>query len=213
MEAQFSHTVFDADYLNRLLAREPSAEGHFIRHFAQLIRLVVIARTGHSRLVEDVTQETFLRVFDLLRRQGGLEKPERLGSFVYSVCRRVLAEHLRKEQTAGRDRRAPGFAYRMLIDESLARKELRRAVEAALERLSRLERQALRSVFLEERDREEVCAELGLSPDYLRVVLCRAKSRLRRALANEEAGRGRTDFEPGRGAGDETFTGPEITDK
>lgn len=53
-----------------------------MRHFAQLIRLVALSRTGNARLIEDVTQETFLSVFDLLRRQGGLDRPDRLGSFV-----------------------------------------------------------------------------------------------------------------------------------
>lgn len=213
LAAQLSDPAFDGDYLERLLAREPATEAHFVRHFAQLIRFVVIARTGNSRLVEDVTQETFLRVFDLLRRQGGLEKPDRLGSFVYSVCRRVLAEHLRREQAVGRGAQPAGLAYRMLLDEGLVRREVKRAVETALERLSQLERKALRLVFLEEREREEVCTELGLSPDYLRVVLCRAKSRLRRVLENGQAVASRPGSERLRRAGDETFPDPEITDQ
>ncbi|MGC8795147.1 MAG: RNA polymerase sigma factor, partial [Bryobacteraceae bacterium] len=160
---------------------------------------------------DDVTQETFLRVLQLLRRQGGLERPDRLGSFVYSVCRRVLAEHLRKEQAGAP---WPGdAAYHVLLDEALVRRERKRLVNEALQELSPIERQALRLVFLEERDRAEVCAELGLSPDYLRVVLCRGKSRLRRVLEGVERF---TRAGPERAPASrpsETTTGSEITDQ
>ncbi len=210
--APLSEPVFDAEYLERLLAGEASAEAHFVRHFAQLIRLVVLARTGNSRLVEDVTQETFLRVFQLLRRQGGLERPDRLGSFVYSVCRRVLAEYLRKEQPSGASQLGSVPGYRMLLDEGLVREELKQAVGAALEQLSHLEQKALRLVFLEERDRRQVCSELGLSADYLRVVLWRAKRRLRRALETEQ-GLGPQPSGGRPGAGGETSPAAEITDR
>jgi DNA-directed RNA polymerase specialized sigma24 family protein len=73
LAAQLSQPVFDGEYLERLLARDPVAEQQFVRHFGELIRMVVLARTRSARLVEDVTQETFLRVLQLLRRQGGLE--------------------------------------------------------------------------------------------------------------------------------------------
>lgn len=177
--------VFDGNYIQRLIERDPQVEEHFIRYFGELIRVAVLTRAGSWRLVEDVRQETFLRVLQLLRSQGALEKPERLGAFVYSVCRRVLAEHIREEGQGGREPAADGEghpSYRLLVDESLVRREQRREIERALQALTPLEHKALRMVFLEERDRREVCRRLGLSQDYLRVVLCRAKARLRDRL-------------------------------
>jgi len=179
-------TSFDAAYLRRLMERDPHTETHFVRHFARLIRLVVLAHAGSDRLVDDVRQETFLRVFQLLREQGGLERPERLGAFVYSVCRRVLAEHLRQEGLGSCTQEEGGPSYRMLMDELLVSRDRKRRVRALLKELSPLERKALSMVFLEERDRAKVSAELGLTQDYLRVVLCRAKSRLRKSLGSPE---------------------------
>jgi RNA polymerase sigma-70 factor (ECF subfamily) len=37
----------------------------------------------------------------------------------------------------------------------------------------------LQAVFLEERDKDEVCTELGVDRDYLRVLLHRAKGSFR----------------------------------
>jgi RNA polymerase sigma-70 factor (ECF subfamily) len=213
LAAQLSQPVFDGEYLERLLARDPVAEQQFVRHFGELIRMVVLARTRSGRLVEDVTQETFLRVLQLLRRQGGLERPDRLGSFVYSVCRRVLAEHLRKDRELAQEAPQRTPSYQMLLDESLVRQDRKRTVESALSELSPLERRALRLVFLEERDRSEVCQELGLTPDYLRVILCRGKARLKRALEQAaDQGRRLRNFAP-RGPSTETGSGSQITDQ
>ena len=45
-------------------------------------------------MIEDIRQETFLRVLVTLRRKHGLEHPERLGAFVNSVCNNVFLEYL-----------------------------------------------------------------------------------------------------------------------
>jgi RNA polymerase sigma-70 factor (ECF subfamily) len=37
----------------------------------------------------------------------------------------------------------------------------------------------LRAVFLDERDKDEICTELGVDRDYLRVLLHRAKASFR----------------------------------
>jgi len=165
------------------MAHDPAIEKHFVRYFGHLIRVVVLARAGAWRLVEDVQQETFLRVLRILDKEGGLKNPERLGALVYSVCRRVLAEQLRQQGEGVRQGEQDEPSYHVLMDEGLIRWENHRAVERALSVLTPIERQAVRMVFLEELDRRQVGQHLGLSPDYLRVVLCRAKARLRKQLA------------------------------
>ncbi len=42
-------------------------------------------------------------------------------------------------------------------------------------RLSKRDRSLLKAVFLDERDRDEVCREFGVEREYLRVLLHRAK--------------------------------------
>jgi RNA polymerase sigma-70 factor (ECF subfamily) len=46
--------------------------------------------------IEDVCQDTFVRVWVALRSEQGIRQPERLGAFVNSVCNNVLLEHYRR---------------------------------------------------------------------------------------------------------------------
>jgi RNA polymerase sigma-70 factor (ECF subfamily) len=51
-----------------------------------------------------------------------------------------------------------------------------------LAELPRKDREVLRLVLLEERDKAEVCQKLRITPEYLRVLLHRARERFRDRL-------------------------------
>jgi RNA polymerase sigma-70 factor (ECF subfamily) len=53
--------------------------------------------------------------------------------------------------------------------------DMRELVRDVLDGLNERDRGLLRAVFLEDRDKDEVCKELGVDRDYLRVLLHRAK--------------------------------------
>jgi len=60
-------------------------------------------------------------------------------------------------------------------DGMLLAEETRRQVQQVLAKLPAKDRNILRAVFFEQRDKDDVCAELGVSREYLRVLLHRAK--------------------------------------
>ncbi len=57
----------------------------------------------------------------------------------------------------------------------IAAKQMEAKIREILEELSEKDRRLLREVFLEERDKDEVCRDFGVDRDYLRVLLHRAK--------------------------------------
>jgi len=73
--------AFDKDYVERLRSGDRSTEHHFVAYFEQLLRIKLRARTLASDRVEDLRQETFIRVIAALRREGGVRQPERFGAF------------------------------------------------------------------------------------------------------------------------------------
>jgi RNA polymerase sigma-70 factor, ECF subfamily len=90
--------AFDASYVDKLRARDAHIERHFVSYFGAVIRLKLRSRLNSKEAIEDVRQETFMRVLTLLRGKKGLRQPDRLGPFVNSVCNHVLFEHYRSHK-------------------------------------------------------------------------------------------------------------------
>jgi RNA polymerase sigma-70 factor (ECF subfamily) len=57
--------------------------------------------------------------------------------------------------------------------------DTRKLVRHILKGLNERDRNVLQAVFLDERDKDEICMELGVDRDYLRVLLHRAKGSFR----------------------------------
>jgi RNA polymerase sigma-70 factor, ECF subfamily len=168
---------FDCDYLDRLRSGDFRTQQHFAAYFGELIRLKAARRLRSIAAVEDVRQETLTRVLRILTDQR-LRQPERLGAFVNSVCNNVLHEQYRAQtrELPVDDEVAnaildPG----MSVPEVIARRQLQQKVRQTLDELTEKDRCLLKAVFLEERDKDELCCEFGVTRDYLRILVYRAK--------------------------------------
>jgi RNA polymerase sigma-70 factor, ECF subfamily len=185
--ARLQFTEFDASYLERLQRGDARTEKHFADYFGELIRLKLRSRLSSREAVEDVRQETFVRVLMLVRAADGVKQPERLGALVNSVCNHVLLEHYRSKRRV--DSSLDEEPERAFIAEGASVSglfevdETERVVRKILGDLPERDRRLLQSVLLEERDKDEVCAELGLSRDYLRVLVHRAKQLFKSSYA------------------------------
>lgn len=174
--------TFDASYVSKLRAGDPPTEQHFTTYFSELILLKLRSRLRRLDQIEDVKQETFSRALSLIRSEGGLRNAERLGPLVNSICNNVLMEQYRssgrvevlEDETAGRLVETRPNALSMVISH-----DTRDLVRNVLDDLNDRDRSLLRAVFLEERDKDEICAEFGIDRDYLRVLLHRAKGSFR----------------------------------
>ena len=177
-KAALQFQSFDADYIERLWAGDNETQEHFVGYFTQLLRIKLRSRLQSSHAIDDVCQETFARVLALLRKDGGLRQPERLGAFVNSVCNNVLLEHYRssKRSESLDEEGRPELPARGAdaLDIAVAR-QIKDKVREILLDLPLRDRSVLKAVFLDERDRDEVCQEFGVDRVYLRVLLHRAK--------------------------------------
>ena len=178
-----TYQAFDDDYVNRLIAQDAETEHQFISYFNALL-VIKLKRTLRTRqAIEDVRQETFLRVFRAIRRNE-LAKPERLGAFVNGVCNNVLAEYYRSASRLGplpADGLDSSAEYRNPETE-LQAEERKRRVHGVLKELPAKDQEILRLIFIEEQEKDEVCRRCGVDRGYLRVMLHRAKNRFRNQL-------------------------------
>jgi RNA polymerase sigma-70 factor (ECF subfamily) len=177
--------TFDNSYVQRLLAHDRETEAHFTRYFGELMQIKLRARLRSGQLLDDIRQETFLRVFRSLR-EGALQHPERIGAFVNSVCNNVMLEHLR---SAGRSAEPAEENFdvpdnSLPVDQALITSERRQQVRKILDDLPQQDRDLLRSVFLDEEDKDAVCRRYNVDRNYLRVLLHRARVRMRQEFTS-----------------------------
>jgi len=170
--------TFDESYVERLREGDFRTQEHFVAYFSELIQLKLRSRLHSPQAIEDVRQETFARVFAALRSEGRIRQPERLGAFVNSLCNNVLLEYYRASQrdTSLEDEEDQDFPAKDVdIFGAVAAKQMGEKVREILEELPERDSRLLREIFIEERDKDDVCRDFGVDRDYLRVLLHRAK--------------------------------------
>jgi len=197
---------FDGAYTARLRAADAATLEHFASYFGELIQLKLRSRVESREVAEDLRQETFARVLTTLRSEGGLRQADRLGAFVNSVCNNVLFEYYRSrgrtESLESREKLypvasdAPDALSRVLSQDEV------KSVRRILGKMNERDRALLKAIFLDERDKDEVCRELGVGREYLRVLLHRAKQAFKSIYI-------RSAFR-GRGRGNAPESGPGV---
>ncbi len=172
--------TFDEPYVQRLRSGDPPTQQHFIAYFSELLAIKLRARFLAPHVIDDIRQETFVRVFAILQKDSGLRQSERLGAFVNSVCNNVIMEQYRSST------RASGFEEgfdppdkNIDMDRSLVSDEAKKKVTKVMAKMPDRDRRLLKSMFLDEMDKDQVCREFGVDRDYLRVLLHRAKLQFR----------------------------------
>jgi RNA polymerase sigma-70 factor, ECF subfamily len=189
---------FDDSYVARLRAGDFRTQEHFGAYFTALIQVKLRSRLQSREAIEDIRQETFARFYVALR-EGKILHPERMGSFVNSVCNNVLLEHYRAAARLSslddEEERKDFPALGIDILGILVARETEKKVREVLDQLPERDRRLLREVFLEERDKDEVCRDFGVDREYLRVLLHRAK-RSFKSLYLKNTGNDAPEFSP-----------------
>jgi RNA polymerase sigma-70 factor (ECF subfamily) len=168
---------FTESYLHGLRAQDVTTEAHFVSYFSRILQSKLRRRLACPEHIKDVQQETLLRAWAAVRAEGGIRQPERFGAFVSSVCNNILRESYRSRARTKPldDLQTDPTDQTLAPDGVLLAAETRKQVQQVMARLSAKDRKILHAIFFEQRDKDEVCCELGVSREYLRVLLHRAK--------------------------------------
>jgi len=169
--------------VRRLTDGDSDAGDHFAAYFGNMLFLKLRVRLRSEQLIEDIRQETLLRVLFILRQGRGVKRPEHFGAFVNGVCNYIVRERCRHERDeAWEDNRVdPIDPATENPDAGLINADLQRKIAGILAQLPEKDRKILRAIYLDELDKAEVCRRFKVSADYLRVLIYRAKIQFREA--------------------------------
>jgi RNA polymerase sigma-70 factor, ECF subfamily len=181
--------AFTAAYLNALRAGDPPTEQHFVSYFSQLLVIKLRARRCDAAEIDEIRQETFVRVLAAVRKTDALRDAARFGSYVNSVCNNVFLERLRAGRRASsldgggngevesRSEQVPADV--LDLESQLVTEESRVKVREVLDGLSARDQRLLRAIFFDETPKDDICRQFGVDREYLRVLLHRAKQHFR----------------------------------
>jgi RNA polymerase sigma-70 factor (ECF subfamily) len=138
--------------------------------------------------VDDMVQEAMMR-FMVAAREEKIQNPAALGAFLNGICRNVVSEYRRRNM---RDEPMPEVVPeppgKSIPETELF--ELRQAIAQGMQQLSERDRRVLRAFYLEEKSKDEILKQTGMTDENFRVVLCRAKERFRAIYLEQTKHRG-----------------------
>ena len=79
--------------VEQVLSGDQEACMRLVNSYSRMVGTVIWRATGDDRIVEDLSQETFLRVF---RALGYFDSRGKLSTWIYTIANRVAIDHLRK---------------------------------------------------------------------------------------------------------------------
>jgi RNA polymerase sigma-70 factor, ECF subfamily len=162
-----------------------------VNNYSRMVGTVIWRATGDDRIVEDLSQETFLRVF---RSLGYFDSRGKLSTWIYTIANRVAIDHLRKT-ARWREQSLTGESGSSLADEMaapesldprtvLAQKEIRSIVQKELAQLPEAHRLALVYTAIEELDYQTVASMMGIPVGTLKTYVFRGKIMLKEKITH-----------------------------
>jgi RNA polymerase sigma-70 factor (ECF subfamily) len=181
----------DAEAVARVRAGDAEAFRLLMERHAGPVHRLAMRMTGNAQDAEDVVQETFLRAYRNLSR---FEARSQFGSWLFRIAANCAYDALRaRARREGRIEASgdEGPAFERIAaddpgpDRLLAGAEVRRRVQAAMARMSALERSAFTLRHLEGLPTAEIAGVLGLQGEAAKQSVFRAVRKLREALADQ----------------------------
>ena len=182
----------DAALVLAVLAGDASAFSSLYHAHVRAVTTVVRDNVHDRESIADVVQEVFSRA---LERLPTLREPDHFRPWLLSIARHAAVDERRRQSRSdavGDDAADEGAAVGMGPDEQAELGELCRLVRAKVAGLSRRDATALSLVLHLGYTPPQVAAVLGVSPGAAKVLLHRARLRLRDAVALELLARSRS---------------------
>lgn len=164
---------FEAAVLVRAAqAGDRAAFGALYEQYARMVHGILLAHCSYAD-AEDLVHDVFLRALEQLH---SLREPRAFGGWLAAVARRLAVDSSRKRKPLVELRDSPG-AIR-LGGEAFEVLDAIRALPAAY-------REPLILRLVEGMTGPEIAERIGLTPESVRVNLCRGMKRLRQALGGD----------------------------
>ena len=192
------------EFIERLRRGEEAAYRHLVRRFHAMLVSVATGVIGSRAQAEEIVQDTWIAVYNNI---SGFEGRSSLASWLYTITLNRARTRIGRESrlvglpavldgAQGEERAVPASAFHTdghwaeaprLWDELdperiVAGRQLWDHVQQAIETLPAGQKAVIILRDMEDRPGDEICALLQITPENQRVLLHRARARIRAAI-------------------------------
>ena len=170
-----------ADLVGRIKAGEREAEVELVERYSRFVKVIIHREVSDTAVADDLYQEIFWTIIEKVR-QGSVREPEKLSGFVCGVARNHVMHYFRRparreissenEESVHLPLSAPDQLKELL------QKEKSDLVWQVLKEMpNERDVQVLIRFYIAEEEKEQICADLGLTSLHFNLVLHRARAR------------------------------------
>ena len=176
----------DAQLIQRVLEGDDTAFSALVRKYQRSVHALAWRKIGDFHIAEDITQETFLKVY---QRLSTLKEPQSFASWLYVITANHCKAWLRKkrtwtqslEDTDGAElEKATYSGYIIAENERMTEETQHEVVKKLLAKLQESDRTVITLYYLGGMTYEEISNFLGVSEAAIRNRLYRARRRLKK---------------------------------
>jgi len=185
-----SESQVSVDLVDRIGSGDRSAEAELQARYGAGLLYLLKRRTADREVALDLRQDTFRIAIQKLRARE-IEQPERIAGFLRGIALNLALAHerkgIRQATTADTDvvEHAPDDGHGPF--ENVSMEQTQALVRQLLDELPvERDRDILIATYLNDEDKESICARLGLDSTHFNRVLYRAKERFRKLLMDAE---------------------------
>lgn len=179
-----------AELVADIRAGERHAEQAMIERYGRGLLYLLRRRCGDNELALDLRQDTFRIAIEKLRAES-IADPAKLAAFLRGIALNLLSAHHRK--AARRATTPDSDSVEATADEgrgpydNVSSAQAQAAVRSLLAELKTpRDREILTRFYLEDEDKDVICADLEIDGAHFSRVLFRAKQRFRELLTEAE---------------------------
>lgn len=176
----------DVTLIQRILSGDENAFASLVRKYQQQVHAFARRKIGDFQIAEDITQETFLQVYQKLET---LDDPTLFSQWLYAIANRLCIAWFRKNrlQTEPLEEvcilgieREPYSRYVASEHAKIAAEAQRDLVEKLLAKLKESDRKVITLHYFEEMTSSEIGEFLGVSENTIKSRIRRARQQLKK---------------------------------
>ncbi len=173
--------IQDPDFLliDKVLKGETKLYADLVDRYKSYVYTIVYKVLQNSAEAEEAAQDTFIKAYHAI---GNFSRQSKFSTWLYSIAFNTAVSYKRKQKQRMQSIESAVVEYQQEAEGMLERRDKKKYLNLALQKLSESDRTALTLFYLQECSLEEIAEITGTAANTIKVRIHRARLRMAEEL-------------------------------